>query len=188
MFIHHILENHIRTAERMCAKDPDILYYMEYLHHLFPKAKFLYMVRDGRDVAWSMIKQIKGSNLFNNFKSFIATWNAFNRYVSSQCSFIGAYGCLMVKYEDLVLNSSETLIKVTKFLGIDWTDDLLNHDKFLGSKIVTSALEWSTDQIKNPIYKDSINKWIGNIRGYDKKVVKSSAMMLGEFGYNTDLG
>ena len=30
LFIYHIMENHIRTAERLCAKDPDILYYMEY--------------------------------------------------------------------------------------------------------------------------------------------------------------
>ena len=38
-----------------CVKDVDILFYTEYLHGLFPNAKFIYMIRDGRAAAYSLI-------------------------------------------------------------------------------------------------------------------------------------
>ena len=187
LFIHHILENHIRSAERLCAKDPDILYYMEYLHEIFPKAKFIYMVRDGRDVAWSMIKQVKGESTLANFLRYLDTWSSFNQFISEQCTKIGVESCLNVRYEDLVLDPKHTLIKIAQFLGIEWTDDFLKHEKFIGSKIAVSDLEWSTDQIKNPIYKDSINKWFGKIVGYDRSYVNHTGSMLIKFGYDVKL-
>jgi hypothetical protein len=93
----------------------------------------------------------------------------------------------MVKYEDLILNNNETLRNLTKFLGVSWTNDFMRHNEFVGSKVAVSNLEWSTDQIKNPIYTDSIKGWMGKIADYNKKVVKRFAYMLNKFGYDLEL-
>ena len=53
-FITHMMLNRGFKAKRQCVKDVDILFYIEYLHELFPKAKFIYMIRDGRAAAYSL--------------------------------------------------------------------------------------------------------------------------------------
>ena len=47
-FINRIMTSRGLKAPRMCAKDPDIVKHLIFMHELFPKAKFIYMVRDGR--------------------------------------------------------------------------------------------------------------------------------------------
>ena len=182
-FIYYLMENHIRNTKRLCAKDPDILYHINLIHKLFPKAKFIHMVRDGRAVAYSMMSQVEKENTFEIFKTYFGTWNSFNQESYSQCLSVGDQVCKVIKYEDLVLNTRDTVKSVAKFLNLTWTDKFLNHDKYVGNKIVLSKTEWSNDQIKLPIYKDSLSKWEGKIQDYDHKYVKSIGTMLNKFGY-----
>lgn len=43
-FISNIMNNRHLNGTRMCAKDPDIIKYIDYVNYLFPNAKFIYMV------------------------------------------------------------------------------------------------------------------------------------------------
>lgn len=165
IFIHQILENRVRYAERFCGKDEKLLYYMEYLYEILPNAKFIYMVRDGRDVAWSLI-QNKNDSLMAKFKNYLNTWNLFNADINEKCKRIGVDRCLMVKYEDLTLYPKESLVKLTEFLGLEWSDDLLNQKKLTHSS--------------------SINKWVGNVNP-DKDYLAKFVNMLQVFGYDTEL-
>ena len=183
LFIYHIMDNHIKSAKHPCAKDPDILYYMEYMHRLFPKAKFIYMVRDGRAVAYSMVNRVEQMKTFYKMIDYLNTWDSFNRKNYKQCVDVGEEFCMLVRYEDLVLKTRETLVRVSKFLGIEYIDDFMRHQEFFGEKIAVSKSEWSTDQIKNPIYTSSINLWRSKIRDYDSSRVRSYRM-LKTFGYD----
>ena len=180
LFVYFIMENHIRKSERLCAKDPDVLKYMEFLHKQFPEAKFVYMVRD---VAYSMVKKLETEVTFQNFLSYFITWNNYNSVVYEQCVKIGKEHCMMVKYEDLVIKSKQTVMSVAQFLDLTWSEDFLSHEKYVGSKIAVSESEWSTDQIKNPIYTKSVDGWKGKIEGYDRFRVKLVDRMLETFGY-----
>ena len=165
LFIYHIMENHIRTAERLCAKDPDILYYMEYLHRLFPKAKFVYMVRDGKAAAFSLMSKLEKYKTPSNYVKYLNTWNTCNSNFYRQCINVGAENCMMVRYESLVMFPKQTMVNVTRFLGLSWTEDFLKHDEFIRSKkVAVSETEWSSQQIKNPIYNRSLLNWVGHIK------------------------
>ena len=52
-FVTHVMLNRGLESKRACAKDPDIVLNTEYLHKIFPNAKIIYMVRDGRAAAYS---------------------------------------------------------------------------------------------------------------------------------------
>ena len=97
IFIYYVLENHIRHTKHLCAKDPDIVYHIEYLHRLFPEAKFVYMVRDGRAVAYSMLNRLEQEKTFHKMRSYLSTWNTFNANVYKQCQSVGEKYCRMVK-------------------------------------------------------------------------------------------
>lgn len=123
LFIYHIMANHVRKSERLCDKDPYASIYIEYLHKIFPNAKFVYMVRDGRGAVVSLMNRLKINVTFENFLKELKTWNDYNLNVSTQCNSIGPKYCKRVKYEDLVLQPNSTIREITEFLDLSWTDD-----------------------------------------------------------------
>lgn len=54
-FILEIIAKHGTSAPRLCNKDPFTLRSAVYLKHLFPNARFIFMIRDGRAVVHSII-------------------------------------------------------------------------------------------------------------------------------------
>ena len=67
-FIHHLLSTRTTKSSRLCAKDPSVVYFINYALRIFPSAKFVYMIRDGRDVAFSMMKRFKKDFDFKHMK------------------------------------------------------------------------------------------------------------------------
>jgi protein-tyrosine sulfotransferase len=120
---------------------------MEYIHGIFPNSKFIYMVRDGRAVAYSYMLQVRDKMSALKYRSYLRTWNSFNIKAMNDCKKLGDESCLKIRYEDLVLHPEKTLKKVVKFLKIKWTSELLNHHNHIGKKISVSKTEWSTHQI-----------------------------------------
>lgn len=185
-FITHIMENRGFKAPRLCAKDPDVIYFTEYLHSIFPKAKFIYMVRDGRAAAYSYMLQINELMNFKKYKSYIFSWANFNRKVSSDCKRVGNEFCLQIRYEDLILHPEKTLRRVSEFLGVKWTDELLKHQDHIGSKIAVSKTEWSSHQIVKPINTESLYSWVGKIE-LDLKQLKPIEPVLAKFNYSFNI-
>ncbi len=150
---------------------------------MFPNAKFIYMVRDGRSVVHSLIKKINEPFTSNTVRKYLLTWNSFNIIVNKQCKKLGPKLCKLVKYEDLVLNTREKMREVSSFLNLTWTDEFLNHQKYVGNKIAISNSEWSTNQIKEKIYTDSLRNWVGNIHFKSYENIAYRYPIFQEFGY-----
>lgn len=52
-----VIVGHGEPAPRLCNKDPFALKSLSYLAHIFPKGKFVLMLRDGRATVHSMISR-----------------------------------------------------------------------------------------------------------------------------------
>lgn len=59
-----MIVGHGEPAPRLCNKDPFALKSLSYLSHIFPKAKFVLMLRDGRATVHSMISRKVGGVYF----------------------------------------------------------------------------------------------------------------------------
>ena len=184
LFIYEIMEGHLRRAKHLCAKDPDILYYMDYLHKVFPSAKFIYMIRDGRACAYSSLVQIKEPKLYRYFMKYFRTWIGGNMIFNNLCEKVGDKVCKRVRYENLVSKPKETLMDLVEFLNLTWTDDFLKYNEFVGDKVVVSQVEWSSDQIRKPIHTNSIRNWVGNIPDFNLAAFKRESNFLVELGYD----
>lgn len=69
-----------------------------YVIELFPNAKFLFMVRDGRATVHSIISRkvtITGFDL-TSYRQCLTKWNGAIRTMYDQCKEIGKDGCMMV--------------------------------------------------------------------------------------------
>lgn len=56
-FILEIIVRHGKLLPRLCNKDPFTLRSATYLQYLFPNAKFIFIIRDGRAVVHSIISR-----------------------------------------------------------------------------------------------------------------------------------
>jgi protein-tyrosine sulfotransferase len=180
-------EKNLRPQERLCCKDPDILHHVKYLHEIFPNAKFVRMIRDGRAAAYSFMLRVKERLTFRKFLNFFDSWNSYNRIIDTECDRLGPKFCITVRYEDLITDMKRVLQRVVAFLNETWTDELLRHEKHFGDQIKVSNLEWSTLQIKNKIYNDSLAPiWLDHFPDYNPAMVNTQ--VLKRYNYNLTLG
>ena len=172
LFVGHIVQNRaLAKAERPCVKDPLNLMHIAFLRQLFPNARFVYMVRDARAVVYSymnrMFPQAKGDfsrgpqskQLVNEM---LLDWEHKNARMHRQCEQVGAERCHVVKYEELVERPETTLLSVTRFLNLTWSNNFLRHDTHVGKDVLLNDSEW-TRNVNEPINNRSLNAWIDKI-------------------------
>ena len=139
-FISTIIQGHGSPAPFLCNKDPLVLNYMADANRLYPKAKFVMLIRDGRAVAYSIISRnvtISGVNP-RSYVSAAKFWNKVMTKMTQYCDGMGPEKCMELYYERLVQNPQEWMEKVLKFLGIPWHDNVLQHHTLINKEIVLS--------------------------------------------------
>lgn len=186
-FILEIIVKHGKPAERLCNKDPFTLKSTKYLIELFPNARFILMTRDGRATAHSIISRqvtISGFDI-TSYRDVITKWSRAIQQMYDQCMEVGPKYCIQVKYEDLVLHPRPTLKKILEFADLEWTENVMEHQKHM-EHISLSAVEKSTDQVIKPLYTDSLNSWVGHIPADVEEDMAKIAPMLKTLGYDPD--
>lgn len=187
-FCLEIIAKHGDPAARLCNKDPLTLKMGTYVIELFPQAKFLFMVRDGRATVHSIISRkvtITGFDL-SNYRQCMTKWNQAIQTMHEQCKEIGKDRCMMVYYEQLVLHPEEWMRKILGFLEIPWNDSVLHHEEFINKEngVALSKVERSSDQVIKPVNLEALSKWVGHIPEDVVRDMADVAPMLSILGYD----
>lgn len=183
-----IIVKHGEPAPRLCNKDPLTLKMGTYVMELFPNAKFLFMVRDGRGTVHSIISRkvtITGFDL-TSYRQCMIKWNQAIETMYNQCNNIGKEQCKMVHYEKLVLHPEEQMRDILEFLNITWNESVLHHEELIGKKngVALSKVERSSDQVIKPINLEALAKWEGQLPDDVVRDMPQIAPMLRVLGYN----
>ena len=186
LFIYDILEKHSSYSPVLCAKDPTILTDISFLINLFPTSKFIFMIRDARPVILSIQKRGVllggfGQNLIENFQN----WNSLVEEMNEQCILAGTERCLRVYYEQVVLHPETEMRKILKFLNVEWSDAVLHHEDYFGSKIKLSDHAKSADQVIKPVNIETLYGWVNKIPQNVLDELDTIAPMLKKLGYDT---
>ncbi|XP_034479650.1 protein-tyrosine sulfotransferase isoform X1 [Drosophila innubila] len=187
-FCLEIIAKHGEPAPRLCNKDPLTLKMGSYVIELFPNAKFLFMVRDGRATVHSIISRkvtITGFDLAS-YRQCMQKWNHAIELMHEQCRDIGKERCMMVYYEQLVLHPEEWMRKILKFLDVPWNDAVLHHEEFINKPngVPLSKVERSSDQVIKPVNLEALSKWVDQIPGDVVHDMANIAPMLSVLGYD----
>ncbi|XP_050310110.1 protein-tyrosine sulfotransferase [Anthonomus grandis grandis] len=185
-FTLEIIAKHGEPAPRLCNKDPLLIKMGSYVIDLFPNAKFIFMVRDGRATAHSIITRkvtITGFDL-TSYRQCLKKWNSAVEAMNNQCRDMGRSKCLRVPYEQLVLHPKQWMGKVLKFLDLPWNDSVLHHEDFINKGISLSKVERSSDQVIKPVNLEALTKWVGNIPEDVVRDMAEIAPMLSVLGYD----
>ena len=178
MFLIEIMKKNEKPEDIdiLCSKDPPTIDHIDYLAELFPNIRIVYMVRDGRGAAMSSILRNREKVNEDNLYRWIKFWNIVNKMSYPKCKNIGSDKCQIVKYEDLVLKSEETIRKLTNFLGIEFSQDFLRHQDF------KDEIAFGDPEVKKAIYTTRLKSWEGVVN-YDKNYVAEQFEMFKKFGY-----
>lgn len=139
-FVYEILQRHSQSADILCDKDPFVLKYAAYVSTIFPDSKFILLIRDARAVIHSVVTRkvtITGFSL-TDYRQNFKLWNKGMEVMFEECERVGSLRCLMVYYEQLVLQPKRTIANVLEFLNLPWVDDVLHHEELIGKKISLS--------------------------------------------------
>lgn len=137
-------------------KNPFYTFCIDDIKEIYPEAKFIHLVRDARANVRSHIVSFK-----TRFLSFIALkWHYYNREVDAKKN-IYPESFITVKYEDLVSNPENTLIKISHFLNINYTPDSLNFHTTVTNKLsnLIKYREGIHHNLKKPIDSSINEKW-----------------------------
>lgn len=143
-------------------KTPHYLADIEIIYELFPDSKYIYIVRDGRDVALSLLNKGWGPN---NIFTCAKYWVDLNKENGCLDKIKGKGNLFFLKYEDL-LDNVEFYVK--------------NIYEFLGTKIDIGKHH----QYSNRVLKGNYNKWKSKLSDSQIKVFELvAADTLNRFGY-----
>ncbi|XP_069022670.1 protein-tyrosine sulfotransferase 1 isoform X1 [Embiotoca jacksoni] len=186
-FLLEIIVKHGEPANFLCNKDPFALKSLSYLAKIFPRAKFVLMIRDGRASVHSMISRkvtIAGFDL-GSYRDCLTKWNRAIETMYTQC-LDAADKCLPVHYEQLVLHPEKWMRTLLKFLDIPWNDAVLHHEELIGKAggVSLSKVERSTDQVIKPVNVEALSKWVGKIPADVVRDMAVIAPMLSRLGYD----
>jgi hypothetical protein len=93
------------------------------LLHIWPDAKFIHIIRDGRDVARSCVTMGWAGNSWMGVERWIAT----ERLWESLSQKIERNQYIEITYEDLILSPKETLERISQFIGVSYDPVMLSY-------------------------------------------------------------
>ena len=166
-----------RGKRRWADKTPQTINILPYLWELFPSAKFVHVIRDGRDVACSIIPQTWGPSTVKD---------AARRWV--QCIENGvqhrgdAERYVEVRYEHLATEPEREIRRVLEFIGEEFEPQVLNYHE--QKYDMPAATESSAAQVAKPLYTSSIGRWKRDLTPRElKQFLKIAGPTLEMLGY-----
>lgn len=178
-------------------KTPPYIVSMSLIQKLLPEARFIHIIRDGRDVALSINHLWWGPNsIQETAKWWMSRINEARRQVNDLQYY------LEIRYEDLVLETEFTLRKLCNFIDLSWDPIMLDYYKRakkrmaeLDHEVMATDGAWmirAEDRRRvhsltsRPPEANRIARWKNEMGKADRKEFKEIAgEMLQEFGYET---
>ena len=169
-----------RQASMWCCKSVENVYYLPEIHAYRPTAKYLYLYRDGRDVAVSFRKAIIGEK---HFYHIAQEWAKAQRAALDMRRKLDESQFFSISYEALTSQSEKALQDLCAFLNVPYHTDMLNfHQSDAAKSTASSSSLWSN--LSKPVMNQNSKKFLTQASAEDVKIFELVAGdVLDELGY-----
>ena len=169
----------LNEKERWADKTPLYLAHIGELAEIWPEARFVVLVRDGRDVALSLLGVPFGPN---NVWAAARFWA---RGIDLGVDAANRFGdrVLTVRYEDVVAEPATRVKSLCAFLGLEYEHDLLAIEHTDSAKVLKDQAGWFTN-VWAGINSAAVGKWRREMSPDDQRVFDQVAgAQLERMGY-----
>jgi len=158
-------------AKSWCCKSLANIYYLPEIEEYFSEAKYIYLYRDGRDVATSFSKAVVGEK---HFYHIAKEWNEAQQLALDFRKRIPAKRFFNLSYEDLTTETEKAVRALCGFLGVDYKPSILEFYKSGEAKRAASASNLG-ENVTNPVMKQNSRKFLKEAREEDIRIFESVA-------------
>src|SRR5215216_6948263 len=163
-------------------KTPHYVHHVDHLLGLWPGARFVVLVRDGRDVALSLRRLPFGPN--NAWAA--AQWWARGVRAGTRAQDDHPDAVLTVRYEDLAAAPQEEVRRLCAFLGLGYDDDMLALEHVDPARIVPDQAAWFPT-LFDGINTSAVGRWRREMSRRDRRIFAALAgAELEQLGYEVE--
>ncbi len=160
-----------KGARTWCCKSLANINYLPAIEAYFPQAKYIYLYRDGRDVAVSFRKAVVGEK---HFYHIAREWAATQQLALGMRDKIGPRRFFPVKYEDLTRDAEKTMRALCDFLGTPYSASMLDfHQSEEAQRAAKSSDLWGN--VVNPVMQNNSRKFLKEASESDIRIFESVA-------------
>ena len=181
-----------RGKQRWAEKTPQNVRYTDYIFLHFPLAKFIHVIRDGRDVVCSIrtfprFRVVNGQRVPTNIRRPLPP--CIQRWLSRTAAGMkwrGHPNYFEVHYEDIVNDPEATLRKVCDFIGEPWSAVMLEYHKHDEPSRDPSRFPANVAATQ-PLSKKAMQRWRTDLTEAEQRLFNELAgHRLQELGYEVE--
>jgi hypothetical protein len=162
-------------------KTPEYSTETHILNQMFPDARFIHLIRDGRDVALSIIQRTWGPN---DFVTAIRSWAEDVTWTRKMLAMLPEDRCVELRFEDLIAQPEVELRHLTDFLGVEFDEQMLRYSEGAEAKVGGNIRTRIHGHLSKPPLATQGLKWMRTLSAADQAVAYELAgTTLTELGY-----
>jgi hypothetical protein len=141
--------------KRWCCKSTFMIEQVGEVLRYYPAARFIFMVRDGRDVAVSA-----KSSIFNHFHVYYSArrWQREQRLGLDWLARLPAEQIMLLKYEELLADPPAVVRRLCAFLGEEFEEQMLEYHRSREAQ-KSGSLSISWENTAKPVLRDNAAKF-----------------------------
>lgn len=169
--VYDIMSEHKGARTWLCKSLANIQYLDAIEDYYGKDARYLYLYRDGRDVALSFRKAVVGEKHFY----FIAKeWTQAQRLALDLRGRVDSERFCGVSYEELTGNAEATMRRLCKFIGVEYSPQMLEfHESDEAQRAAKSSDLWGN--VTKPVMADNTHKFLKECSAEDVGIFESVA-------------
>ncbi|WP_029897881.1 sulfotransferase family protein [Desulfohalovibrio reitneri] len=162
-------------------KTPSYVYHADLLNELFPECKFIHLVRDGRDVARSVVRRHWGPD---DLVSALREWARKVEVCDKMLRMLPPGRRSTLRYEDLVEKPGDSLRGLCEFLDLPFEESMLQYQGRSAEKLGQRRSSTYHSGLMGAPSKDFVQQWKREMSPVDQSIAQEVAgEMLDYFGY-----
>jgi hypothetical protein len=92
---------------------------------LWPKARYIHLVRDPRDVARSVVQKVWAGNVYQGAEFWLEAEKCWDALVAN----LSRDRYIEIRYEDLILRNAAVLDELCRFVGVEYSEEMLDYER-----------------------------------------------------------
>ncbi|MCD6298164.1 MAG: sulfotransferase [Deltaproteobacteria bacterium] len=162
-------------------KTPEYIKDIHILNKMFPSCKFVHIIRDGRDVALSIVDKWWGAS---DFMTAIRYWAYTVSCARKMLEMLPDDRYIELTFEDLVHDPEKQLSRIMEFLGLTFEANMLTNYTQKASLKVGSDIDQHHVHLTEKPSSSQAFKWKKNLRPCDQAVAfEIAGEVLTKLGY-----
>lgn len=157
------------NANRWGDKTPIYASYLDVIHKIFPRVKFIHIIRDPYDSAISLLEKYEKKEFHIDIFFAAHNWVRRIQNIQGAKAYIPEDQYLELRYEILVQEPEKELRRICDFIKEPFEPSMLSHHELANTAIPPDSYFFAN--VREPIHSTSVGRGREGLSDQDKRII-----------------